>query len=107
MSKSYLGKTRIDCEVEEDLTCMNTLELKSPHGVTKLVVVGTASIPPPGSIESQNGRILVLDGEESSKIKVVTSASVAGCVYSVACINGMIAAAVNSYVSFLRRSTPW
>ncbi|KAG8896128.1 hypothetical protein FRB99_009058 [Tulasnella sp. 403] len=89
---------QIRCQLDEEVTSISTLEVKSSVGLSSYIVVGTAMVPPPGDIESQHGRVLVLDGSEPSRLRIAAAIDVSGCVYSLAALNGMIAAAVNSFV---------
>ena len=82
---------------------MSSLELQLPSSRMKtLVVAGTGYQPPPGRIESEKGRLLVLDDhnrEGAKSLKITLAVELSGCVFSVAATQGTIAAAVNSYVS--------
>ncbi|KAG8949792.1 hypothetical protein FRC04_008332 [Tulasnella sp. 424] len=95
---SFEQLTQISCHVNEEITTVGVLDLGPPESITSYIVAGTTTAPPLGHIESTQGRILVLDGSDAHKLRVVAALNVPGCVYGLAAYQGNIAATVNSSV---------
>lgn len=85
--------------MNEEITTVGVLDLGPPESIASYIVAGTTTAPPPGHIESTQGRILVLDGSDAHKLRVVAALNVPGCVYGLVAYQGNIAATVNSSVS--------
>jgi len=98
---SHLGS--FVCEADEEIVA--TLTLPNADTGRPCFCVGTVQIHPEER-EPSSGRILLFsfgptEGSASSStpsLKLVTATPVSGCVYQLAFINGLIAAAVNSSV---------
>ncbi|KIO29364.1 hypothetical protein M407DRAFT_169392 [Tulasnella calospora MUT 4182] len=89
---------QISCHVNEEITAVAVLNLGPPEAAASYIVAGTTTAPPLGHIESTQGRILILDGSDAQKLRVVAAVNVPGCVYALAAYQGNIAATVNSSV---------
>jgi DNA damage-binding protein 1 len=89
---------RYDLTSDEDLTAaavvrIGTLEESKPY-----FCIGTADFTQGDQLEATKGRIIIFD-TSGQKLSLVSSVGVNGCVFALASIQGLIAAAVNSAAS--------
>ncbi|KAJ7288527.1 CPSF A subunit region-domain-containing protein [Mycena rebaudengoi] len=101
--------SQYNCEPDEEITCLATLTLKRDEESTSYFCLGTYTVDFSEKIPTE-GRLLVFSAyppgaharSSNVQLSLLASADVRGCVYSVATVNGLIAAGVNSAVMLFR-----
>jgi CPSF A subunit region. len=103
--------SQFNCELDEEITAVTTMNPLIESKTMPLFCLGTLWYKPDEK-EPTDGRLLIFtayDNDSQSRmttlqLSLVASMHVKGCVYSLAVVNGMIAAAVNASVSSCKRS---
>ncbi|EIN12704.1 hypothetical protein PUNSTDRAFT_97523 [Punctularia strigosozonata HHB-11173 SS5] len=95
---------RFDLEADEDITSAVVLSLGTAEAYTSHFCIGTADFTSDDQLEVSKGRLVVFD-PSTKVLSPVATLDVNGCVYALASIQGLVAAAVNSAVIVYRLET--
>ncbi|KAE9400776.1 hypothetical protein BT96DRAFT_992689 [Gymnopus androsaceus JB14] len=105
---SFAVLAQVDLQKDEQIMSLTVLNVTVNEKLQPLFCVGTTFIRM-DEMEPTSGRILLFEPNQVSptmlQLRRVASNDVPGCVYSLAVVDGMLAAAINSCVSLYRMTS--